>query len=154
MCGTWTFYEWGCWTHWCHRCATPIRFMSEDAERIGVTDVGARRKKQGRMRVWSRVSLWRNVSLWSEVSNWWCWCNSKWPNVRIRRTVCTDRHDDDDKDAIQNCRMSGSVELFTNIDITSKTRTDIMSQYVELCINIGMGMMSMRQLKTAECQNM
>ena len=64
--------------------------------------------------------------------------------------MCTDRHDDDDNDAIQNCRMSGSVELFTNIDITSKTETYIMSEYVELCAQIGMVMMNMMQFKTAE----
>ena len=50
--------------------------------------------------------------------------------------MCTDRHDDDDHDATQNCRMSGSVELFTNSDITSKTETNIMSESVELFTNI------------------
>ena len=50
--------------------------------------------------------------------------------------MCTDRHDDDDKDAIQNCRMSGSVELFTHIDITSKTETCRMSESVELFTNM------------------
>ena len=50
--------------------------------------------------------------------------------------------------------MSGSVELFANMDITSKTRTDIMSEYVELYTNIDMVMMNMMQLKTAECQNL
>ena len=68
--------------------------------------------------------------------------------------MCTDRHDDDDKDAIQNCRMSGSVELFTNIDITSKTRTDMMSESVELCAQIDMVTMNMMRLNTAECQNL
>ena len=29
--------------------------------------------------------------------------------------MCTDRHDDNDNDATQECRMSESVELFTNI---------------------------------------
>ena len=50
--------------------------------------------------------------------------------------MCTDRHDDDDNDATQNCRMSGSVELFTNIDITSKTETYRMSDSVELFTHI------------------
>ena len=50
--------------------------------------------------------------------------------------MCTDRHDDDDNDAIQTCRISGSVELFANIDITSKTETCIMSESVELFTNI------------------
>ena len=45
--------------------------------------------------------------------------------------MCTDRHDDD-VDATQNCRVSGSVELLTNIDITSKIETYIMSESVEL----------------------
>ena len=48
--------------------------------------------------------------------------------------MCTDRHDDD-VDAIQNCRMSGYVELFAHIDITSKTETYIMSEHVELFTN-------------------
>ena len=72
--------------------------------------------------------------------------------------------------------MSGSVELFTNIDITSKTETYIMSESVELCAQIDMMMidatqkcrmsgsvelcaqidmmMIMMQLKIAECQDM
>ena len=85
------------------------------------------------------------MSLWSEVSSrnhggvtsqhHGGVSNSKLPNVRICRTVCTDRHDDDDVDAIQNCRISGSVELFANIDITSKTETYIMSESVELFTN-------------------
>ena len=50
--------------------------------------------------------------------------------------------------------MSGSVELFTHIDIRSKTETYIMSESVELCAQIGMAMMNMMQLKTAECQNL
>ena len=62
--------------------------------------------------------------------------------------MCTDRHDDDDKDAIQNCRMSGSVELFTNIDITSKTETYIMSESEELLMMISM------QHRSAECQDL
>jgi len=40
------------------------------------------------------------------------------------------------------------------IVITSKTGTYRMSEYVDLCTNIDMGMMSMMQLKTAECQNL
>ena len=68
--------------------------------------------------------------------------------------MCTDRQDDDDVDAIQNCRMSGSVELFTNIDITSKTGTYRMSESVELSAQIGMVMMNMMQHKTAECQHL
>ena len=51
--------------------------------------------------------------------------------------MCTYRHDDDDVDATQNCRMSGSVEQFTNIDITSMTETYRMSESVELITNIG-----------------
>ena len=50
--------------------------------------------------------------------------------------MCTDRHDDDDNDATQNCRMSGSVELITNIGITSKTETYRMSESVEPFTNI------------------
>ena len=50
--------------------------------------------------------------------------------------------------------MSGSVELFANIDIASKARTDIMSEYVELCAQIGIVMMNMMQLKTGEWQNL
>ena len=67
----------------------------------------------------------------------------------------TYRHDDDDGDAgaTQNCRMSGSVKLFTKVGITSKTETYIMPEYVELCALIDM-MMVMMQLKTAECQSM
>ena len=68
--------------------------------------------------------------------------------------MCTDRHEDDDVDAIQNCRMSGSVELFTNMDITSKIETYRMSEDVELCAHIDMMMMIMMQLKTAESQHL
>ena len=66
------------------------------------------------------------MSLWSEVSsrnhggvssqNHGGVSNSKLPSVRICKTVCTDRHDDHDNDAIQNCRISGSVEPFANIE--------------------------------------
>ena len=76
------------------------------------------------------------------------------PNVRICRTVSTDQQDYDDNDATHDCRMSGSVELFTNMDITSKTGTYRMSESVELCAQIDMVMMNMMQLKTAECQNL
>ena len=103
------------------------------------------------------------MSLWSEVSsrnhggvssqNHGGVSNSKLPNVRICRAVCTDRHEDDDVDAIQNCRMTGSVELFTNIDITSKTETYIMSESVELCAQIGMRMIMLMPFKIAECQD-
>ena len=48
--------------------------------------------------------------------------------------------------------MTGSVELFTNIDITSKTETYILSEYVELCAQIDM-MIIMMQLDIAECQD-
>ena len=58
------------------------------------------------------------------------------PNGRICRTVCTDRHDDDDNDATQDCRMSGSVELFANVDITSKIETYRTSDSVELFATI------------------
>ena len=58
--------------------------------------------------------------------------DSKVPNIRIYTTVCTDRHDDDEVDATQNCRMS---------------------EYVELCARIGT-MMILMQLKIAECQIM
>ena len=67
--------------------------------------------------------------------------------------MCTDRHEDDDVDAIQNCRMSGSVERFTTIDITSKTETYIMSESVEQCAQIDMRMMMLMPFKTAECQD-
>ena len=50
--------------------------------------------------------------------------------------MCTDRHGDDDNDAIENCRISGSVELLTNIDIRWKTETCIMSESVELLTQI------------------
>ena len=50
--------------------------------------------------------------------------------------MCTDRHYDDDNDATQDCRISGSVELFTNIDITSKTETYRMPESVEPFTNI------------------
>ena len=46
--------------------------------------------------------------------------------------MCTDRHDDDN-DAAQNCRMSGSVEQFTNIDIASKAETYRASPFVRWC---------------------
>ena len=54
--------------------------------------------------------------------------------------MCTDRHGDNDSDAIQNCRMSGSEELFANIDITSNTETCRMSESVELFTNIATAM--------------
>ena len=50
--------------------------------------------------------------------------------------------------------MTRSVEQFTNIDITSKTETYILSESVELYAQIGMMKMIMMQLKTAECQNL
>ena len=50
--------------------------------------------------------------------------------------MCTDRHDDDDRDATQKCRMQIAVEPFTHIDSTSKTETYIMSESVELFIHI------------------
>ena len=50
--------------------------------------------------------------------------------------MCTDQHDDNDKDATQNCQMSGSVELFANIDLTSNTETCRMSESVELFTHI------------------
>ena len=100
------------------------------------------------------------MSLWSEVSsrnhggvsteNHGGVSNSKLPNVRICRTVCTDRHEDDDVDATQDCRMSGSVELFTHIDITSKTETCRMSESVEPCAQFDMMMMIVMQLQTGE----
>ena len=38
--------------------------------------------------------------------------------------MCTERHDVDyDDDAFQNCRIGGSVNLFTIIDIASNTET-------------------------------
>ena len=73
------------------------------------------------------VELFTNIEITSKTENL--------HDVRICRTVCTDRHDDD-VDAIQNCRMSGSVELFANIDITSKTETCRMSESVELFTNM------------------
>ena len=54
--------------------------------------------------------------------------------------MCTDRHDDNDRDPIQNCRISGSVELFANIDITSNTETCRMSESVEPFTNIATAM--------------
>ena len=57
------------------------------------------------------------------------------PSIRVCRTVCTDRHDDDN-DATKDCRMSGSVELFANIYITSNTATCRMPESVELFTNI------------------
>ena len=50
--------------------------------------------------------------------------------------MCIDRHGDDDAgddddDATQKCRMSRSLELFTNIDITPKIETYRMSESVE-----------------------
>ena len=50
--------------------------------------------------------------------------------------MCTYRHEDNDVDAIQSCQLSGCVELFANIDITSKTETYIMSESVEPFTNI------------------
>ena len=89
--------------------------------------------------------------------------------------MCTYRHDDDDDvDAIKICRISESVELFTNIDITSKTETYIMSESkncdrhdddhdaiqncrmsesVELCAHVDMRMMMLMPFKNAECQD-
>ena len=49
--------------------------------------------------------------------------------------MCIYRHDDDN-DATQDCRISGSVELFANIDIRSKTESYSMSESVELLTNI------------------
>ena len=46
--------------------------------------------------------------------------------------------------------MSGSVELFANIDITPKTRTDIVPEHVERCAHIDMVMMNMMQ--TQNCR--
>ena len=50
--------------------------------------------------------------------------------------MCTERHVHNENDANQNCRISGSVELFANIDITSKTETCRMSESVEMFTNI------------------
>ena len=49
--------------------------------------------------------------------------------------MCTYQHDDNDNDAIQNCQMSGSAELFANVDITSNTETCRMSESAELFTN-------------------
>ena len=57
--------------------------------------------------------------------------------------MCTNRHDYDDIDATQNCGISESVELFTNIDITSKTETDGMPESVHLGAHIDMMTMNM-----------
>jgi hypothetical protein len=48
-----------------------------------------------------------------------------------------DRHADEDNDAVQNCRISRSVKLLTNIGNPSKTETDIISESVLLFANVG-----------------
>ena len=50
--------------------------------------------------------------------------------------MCSDRHDDDDEDEIQNCRFSASVQLFTSMDIARRNDICRMSEYVKPLSNI------------------
>ena len=52
-------------------------------------------------------------------------------NVRIYRTVGTDRSRAEDEIKTPRCRMSESIELYAQIDIASKYRNCRMSESIE-----------------------
>ena len=52
------------------------------------------------------------------------------------------------------CRTSASVKLVTNIDITSKTETNMRSESVQLCAQIDMMTIIKMQLQAAESHNL
>ena len=58
------------------------------------------------------------------------------PNATSCESVCTYAYDDADIEATDNCRMSGSVKMFTHIDIASQTETYIRSESVILSTDI------------------
>ena len=70
-------------------------------------------------------------------------------NVRIYRTVGTDRSRAEDEIKTPRCRMSESIELYAQIDIASKSRNCRMSESIELLAQIASELKGIQRLQDA-----
>ena len=74
-------------------------------------------------------------------------------NVRIYRTVGTDRSRAEDEIKTPRCIMPESMELYAQIDIAPTSRNRRMSESIELLTQIASKQKRIQRLQDADCQN-